>query len=448
MALFGRRWPGWPLQALLVGFPLWWALGLSNFVFPLLAIPMALELRRRAVVRYPPLFWMWALFMLWQVLSLAMFSASPPGTHPGATTAGRLLSAALSFVQFGGVTVVLVYVGNLSIIEVPQRVIARWLGWFFLTVVGGGFLGVVAPHFSFRSPVEMLLPARVANDIYIRSLVHPIAAQVQNVLGTAKGRPAAPFGYTNSWGNVLGILIIWFVAGWVLPARPRARLGYSLVVAAAFVPIVLSLNRGLWLGLGATVVFVGFRQLGRGRVDLISGAAGLLVLAGIAVAVTPLHTTVAHRLENGGSNSIRTFVAQQSITAIEHSPVLGYGGTRHTNGSSNSIAVGKTANCAQCGDVATGSTGSLWAVMFNQGLGGVVLYFGFFAGSLWIYRRERTPIDEAALATIFLVFVFMFFYNAVPVAPSLTMIAVAVLWRSRVVRRDQLQHTGSTPRTA
>ena len=428
--LLSRRSPGWPLQALLVGFPLWWALGLGIFIFPILAVPMLVQLRRRAPVRFPPLFWVWVLYLVWQVLSLAMFNSSPPGTHAGAA-GGRLASITLNYIQFAGITVTLVYVGNLSLREVPQRVIARWMGWFFLTVTAGGFLGVIAPHFSFTSPVEALLPHRVVSNIYIRSLVHPIAAQVQNVIGARAGRPAAPFGYTNYWGNAIGILIIWFVAGWIIPARPRLRLVYSLIALAAFIPIFLSLNRGLWLGLIFLVAFVAFRLLLRGHIGLMAAVIGFVAVAGLVVISTPLQGVVQARLNNGNSNSIRSYVATQSIEAVKHSPILGYGGTRHTDGSASSITVGKTANCAQCGDVATGSTGALWAVLFNQGIGGALLYFGFFAGSLWIYRRERTAVDEAALATIALLFVFMFFYNALPAAPTLTMIAVAVLWRSR-----------------
>ena len=425
--------PGWPLKALLVGFPLWWVLGLTTFIFPILAVPMLLELRRRRPWRFPPFFWMWALFLLWNLLSLAMFNASPPGTHT-TPTGGRLLSNAVSLVEYASVTITLLYVGMLSVKEVSQRTIARWMGWFFLTVVGGGFLGVVAPHFQFRSAIEYLLPRHLRANPYIASLVHPIAAQVQNVLGDAAGRPAAPFGYTNSWGNTLGILIAWFIAAWVIPARSWKRAFYATILVAAFVPILLSLNRGLWLGLIAAGVWFAARLLARGRVEvLVWGAGGLAVAIGLFF-LTPAHSLVQSRLENGKSNSIRSFVAQQSFTALANSPVIGYGGPRHTNGSAQSIAVGKSANCSSCGDVASGSTGTFWAIMFNQGAGGLFFYFGFFIACLWTYRRERTPIDEAALVGIAVLFVYMFFYNTLPAAPTLTMVGVAVLWRSQRVR--------------
>ncbi len=423
--------PGWQLKFLLVGFPLWWVLGLSTFIFPIMAVPMARELYRRRPLKFPPFFWMWALYLFWQVISVAMFNDSPPGTH--ATSAGgRVTAIAVNFVEMAGITVTLLYVGALTLAEVSQRDIARWMGWFFLVVVSGGFLGVVAPHFQFRSALEYVLPGHFTQNPYIAALVHPIAAQVQNVLGEAGGRPCAPFGYTNSWGNTLGLLIAFFVAGWVLPSRSWRRLVAAGILGAAFIPVLLSLNRGLWVGLICTVLWFVGRQIIHGRVVVLAAMAAIFTVAAIGFVVTPAHDLVTSRLENGKSNNIRTYVAQQSLSAIKYSPIIGYGGNRHTDGSYQSIAIGKTANCNNCGEVATGSTGQLWAIMFNQGIGGLVFYLGFFAAILWTYRRERSPIAEAALATIAASFVYILFYGTVPVSPTLVMIAVGVLWRSGV----------------
>ena len=46
--------PGWPLTALLVLYPLWWALGMGTLAVFLLAVPMALQLWRRRPVLVPP----------------------------------------------------------------------------------------------------------------------------------------------------------------------------------------------------------------------------------------------------------------------------------------------------------------------------------------------------------------------------------------------------------
>ena len=418
---------------LLVGIPLWWVLGLVTFIFPILAVPMAWELRRRRPIRYPPLFWLWALFMLWQFLSLAMFNASPPGEHT-TPTGGRLLSIGIELFEYGGITVTLLYIGNLTLKEVSQRDIGRWMGWFFVVVVGGGFLGLVAPRLQFHSALELFLPRHVTASPYVAALVHPVAAQVQDVTGQANGRPSAPFGYTNSWGNTLGELIMFFVAVWVIPARSWRRVLYAGFVAIAFIPILFSLNRGLWIGLICTAIWFGGRQVAHGKLGALAAGIAIAAVSAVVFVITPAHTVVEARLNHQNSNSIRSFVAQMSLTALEHSPVIGYGGTRHSIGSAQSIAIGKSASCAKCGDVSSGSTGQFWSVSFNQGFGGIIFFFGFFMGSLWVYRRERTPIDEAALAAVAVSFVYSFFYGTMPVAPTLIMIAVAVLWRSRDAR--------------
>jgi O-antigen ligase len=396
---------------------------------------MAVHLRRAARIELPPAFWMWGLFLAWQLLGLTMLDRSPPGTHPGSES-GRIVSLSYTIVIYAAITITLLYVGNLSVKQVPQTAIARWLGGFFLTLCAGGFLGTFAPKFSFKSAIEFVMPHRLAADGFVKSLVHPVAAQVQDVIGEGNARPAAPFGYTNSWGNALSLLLVWFVAAWVLPAKGARRVLYAGIVVISAVPIVYSLNRGLWIGLGATVVWVLARQLSQGRVGRVLGVVGAAAIAAVAIAASPLASIVSARLTHGVSNNIRAFVDHLSWVAIQHSPIIGYGGNRHANGSSGSIAVGPTPGCPTCGGAATGSTGQLWSLLFNNGVVGTLLYFGFFAVILWVYRRRRGAIYEAALITIALGYIYMFFYNALPVAPTVTMIAVGVLWRGTGERAE------------
>lgn len=422
--------PGWPLKYLLVGFPLWWVLGLNTLIFPLLAVPMLLQLRRVRTLRFPPGMWLWWLFLAWQIIGVAMIELSPPGTHPGSVS-GRLISLVFSMVEYAGVTVTLLYVGNLDEDDVPQSAVARWMGAFFLTVFAGGLLGLIAPKLTFRSAIEFVLPAGIRSNGFVHALVHPVTAQVQDVIGSGNGRPSAPFGYTNTWGNTLSILLVWFVAAWLIPARGQKRTLAAVVVLVTLVPIVLSLNRGLWIGLAVTFAWVLLRMMLQGHIGTVLATLVSLAVAGVVVLVSPLGTVIQDRLTHGVSDNIRSFVAEKSIVAVENSPIVGYGSNRHADGSSNSITVGPSPNCPKCGDVPTGSTGQLWSVMFNSGLIGTVLYFGFFLASIGYYWRQRGPIAEAALITIMLTFVYMFFYSALPVAPTLTMIAVGVLWRTR-----------------
>ena len=44
---------GWPLRALYLGFPLWWVLGLANFIMPITAVLMAARHARGSQFRLP-----------------------------------------------------------------------------------------------------------------------------------------------------------------------------------------------------------------------------------------------------------------------------------------------------------------------------------------------------------------------------------------------------------
>jgi hypothetical protein len=424
--------PGYPLWALLVPFPVWWALGLGTFIFPIVAIPMAAALiRRRRTVRHPPAWILWALFLIWVLLSLMMYLGNPPGTHPGSLS-GRLTSTGVLTWEYIGATVVLLFVGNLSRAELPIGRVVRWLGTLFLVTVAGGLLGTFLPHFEFTSPVELFLPHSMRSDPYISSLFHPAAAQIQDTLGTSESaRASAPFAYTNFWANNLSLLMVWFVCGWGVCGSYRRRVACVVVVAIALVPIIESLNRGLWIGIGVSVIWIVGRLLLRGRIGGLLAVVTAATVCGLIFLLSPLHTTVSSRLEHPESNSIRSFLTTAALQGAEESPILGWGGTRKTNGSAQSIAVGNTAVCSQCGDFTIGSNGQVWAVLFYQGFVGAALYTGFFAASMWIYRRDRTPVGQAGVLVVALTFVYMFVYNSAPAALTVTMISVGLLWRSK-----------------
>src|SRR6266516_3377728 len=84
-----RRWfarhPAWPVTALLAGYPLWWALGLAEYMFALLAIPMvagmyAWKVRQRRSIRLPPGFGLWLLFLVVMLAGVAMLTLTAPDT--------------------------------------------------------------------------------------------------------------------------------------------------------------------------------------------------------------------------------------------------------------------------------------------------------------------------------------------------------------------------------
>ena len=424
--------PAWPVTWLLALYPLWWALGLGVLVFPILAIPMlVLLLRRRAAgraVRVPPGFLWWAVFLAAVVISVGALGADPPGTV-AEHASSRLIAVLFKLGMYLALTVLLLYAGNLTERELPRRRLAGLLGWLFVVTVAGGLLGIVAGRFAFTSPVEMLLPGGLRNKGFIQSLVHPYAAQIMDLVGGDKPRPAAPWGYTNTWGNNFCLLAGWLVvAAW--SGGPLRKACAVLCLGISIVPAVLSLNRGLWIGLALLVLYVAIRHVLAGRIWIL-GALGLVGAAlAVALVATPLGTVVDARLDNGKSNGVRSFLVDRALEGFVESPVIGYGGTRNTVGGRQSITVGESAGCERCGNFTVGGNGQLWQLMYSHGAVGTAGYLGFFAYGLWRFRRDRSAVGIAGSAAIVTSFAAMLWYNALVTPLAFTFLAYVLLWRT------------------
>jgi hypothetical protein len=424
--------PAWPLTGLLALYPLWWALGLGVLIFPMLAVPMlVLLVRRRAAGRpvgLPPGFLCWALFLAAAVISIAALGADPAGTvveHAGT----RLVAVLYKLGMYLSLTVLLVYAGNLTEQELSRRRLVRLLGWLFVVTVAGGLLGMVAGNFEFTSPVEWLLPSAVGDKGFVQSLVHPYAAQIMDLVGGEKPRPAAPWGYTNTWGNNFCLLAGWLVvAAW--SGGPKRKVLSLLCLVVSIVPAVFSLNRGLWIGLGLLIGYVAVRYVLLGRLWII----GVVLVAGaalvVALAATPLGELVSARLDNGKSNGVRSFLIERAWDGFVDSPVIGYGGTRNTIGGRQSITVGESAGCERCGNFTVGGNGQLWQLMYSHGAAGSIGYLGFFGYGLWRFRRDRSPIGIAAGGAIVTSFSAMLWYNALVTPLAFMFLAYALLWRN------------------
>jgi hypothetical protein len=328
--------------------------------------------------------------------------------------------------------VIALYVVNLRTDEVSQRDIMRWLSILFGVTVAGGFLALAAPHLSFTSPLEVVLPHFIASNRYVGYLVHPQAAEVQSVLGYSSPRPAAPWGYTNFWGNNLSILIIWLCGYLWQPASALRRIVLFVTITISLVPIVYSLNRGLWFGLILSVLYAVYRFAASGDMRGVLAISIAAPIAVFAFLLTPLHGIVSNRASHSGSENIRAFADKAAIHGAIDSPILGWGGTRKTIGSSQSIAVGPSPRCPNCGNVGIGSTGEFWELAFTTGFVGVAIYFGYFLVAFWILRRDRSPTGAAARLIILLALFYSYFYNSLPSASALTFISIAMSWRTIV----------------
>jgi hypothetical protein len=351
-----------------------------------------------------------------------------PNTTEGSLT-GRSISLGLRLIELATATIFLLYVVNLTEAEVPQRRIMKWLGVLFLITVGGGLFALAAPHFEFTAPFEHLLPHKIASNPYVNSLVHPAAAQVQDVLGFQSPRPAAPWAYTNTWGNNLSILLVMFCVYRWEPRLLRNHARLAVVLLVALIPIVYSLNRGLWFGILLSIAFAIVQLARRGDVRATLLTVGAIAVGAVLFLATPLNHVVQQRASHGKSNSIRAFVDKESFKGALESPLIGWGESRKVLGSSQSIAVGPSAKCPLCGQVNVGSAGEIWLVMFNQGLLGGAMYIGFFAAVWWRLRSSRSLVAAGGRLVAILTVFYTFFYNNLPTSLMLSMLCLAVACR-------------------
>ena len=170
-----RRVPvAWPLAALLLGYPLWWALGVAPLVWTIFAIPMTVQLYRRRPVRLPPMFWVWGLFLGLVAISVTMLNVTAPATIPVSSAGGNYVAYGIRLLNYLSVTVILVYIGNLTERELPRLRLVRWLGWVFVVTVVGGLAGTFFPHFGYDSPIKRFVPASLQGIDFVKQLTQSV----------------------------------------------------------------------------------------------------------------------------------------------------------------------------------------------------------------------------------------------------------------------------------
>jgi hypothetical protein len=432
--------PAWPVVAVLAGWPVWWALGLGNFFPILIAVPMAWRMylwraREGRSIRLPPGFGLWLAFLFVMLAGVSTLAQEAPGTI-ATPVSHRLASWALRTLTYLGCTVVFLYVGNLTERELPRQRLAWLLGLVGVYAIVAGLAGVMYPTFHFTSPLAPLVPASLqANDPTIAQMFHPALTQIQQFQG--RGRPMAPFTYANGWGDNVAILLPWLVVGWWVYGTIRQRRAALVLLALAIVPIVWSFDRGLWIALALSVVYLAVRFAAQGRLLALGLVSVTCLIMVVVIFATPLAGLIGQRLTHQTSNTGRANEALIATQAAVASPVIGFGDTRKTLGSTRSIVIGKTANCKNCGNSDVGGHGQFWLLLIANGFVGAFCYVGFFVYGTWRYWGDKSAYGLAGELVLLLGFVFMVVYESVGTALAFTMISYAMLWKNdRELRRQ------------
>ncbi|WP_163511442.1 hypothetical protein [Fodinicola acaciae] len=416
---------GWPLSVAFLGYPLWWVLGIGEFVFLAAAVPLAVALVRRRDWRTPRGFGWWLLFLAMVLVSAALLPAHAPGAVP---EAGSPLTYGYRLLWYAAVTVALLYIGTSTVSDLRM---SRLLGYMFLVTTIGGLLGVFAPWLDFRSPVEMLLPHSVTGKEFMHVIVHPATAEVQSVLGYVEPRPKAPFTYVNSWGANLSFFLPFFLFSWCRRDCGWRRYVAPFVLAAAAVPVVYSLNRGLWIALGVGAAYGIFQLARAGRTWIVGAAAGAVLVIVLAIVVSPLGEVINERLQHPHSNNRRSALAVATVDSMMRgSPLVGFGNTRDVQGNFFSIAGSGTPDCPACAVPPLGTQGHLWLLLFSQGLVGTAFFLAFLLVRGFYAYRCRDPMAVVALALLLFFGIEMFVYDVLGPPVFTLMLALGLAWRA------------------
>lgn len=360
--------PAWPVYALFMGLPVWWLVGASHFVWPVVAGLMVLGLLLRRDVRIPGNLAIWALFLAWMLVSaLALDSA------------GRAQGFVLRFAFYCSAGIVYLYLVNSP--RISSRAIANALAGYWLLVVFGGYLAILFPTVSFHTPVERLIPSGLLANEYIHHMTHARFSEVQDFLGYPLGRPTTFFTYTNGWGSAFALLSPFAVAAFAQTRSRRWRRILGVAFPLSVVPVIVSLNRGLWISLIVAALYMVVRLLGSQRTGLALRALCVTAVAALVIAASPLGGLIEERLAHGHSNDARAALYEETFARISQSPLIGYGAPRPAEGSSYLDSVG--------------TQGQVLYLVFSHGYPGLLLFLGFLGDALVRSRRASSPASVA-----------------------------------------------------
>jgi hypothetical protein len=400
--------PGWPLAWLLIGVPLWWVLGLIDVIVVPAAVVMLYYLRRTGRVRVPRGFAVWLVFLFFMLGSVIEITRS---------------TSYLTFSYRAGIylasTVVFLYVYN-SWQSISDRRVIGYLVGYFVSMVAGGYLGAVKPIGRFRTPMYYVLshyaPSLVNNDLVRVMVIRPFSQYDPTNYFNIPPRPTAPFPYTNNWGNAYSMLLPLVLIFFLESRRgtwQRRMSGLLLPVSA--VPAMLTLNRGMFIGLAIAAVYLGLRLASRGYFGrvVLSG----LVAGGIGLVLWhALHVSAGLQTRVAASTDTRSRLYDQALHAIGASPIFGFG-----------VPISQSSTSLY--DPGVGTQGQFWMVLVSHGVIAVACFVGFFLLTVAMTLRRHDLAGMIYNAVILATVIETLYYGLVPYGLPLLMIIVGLAWR-------------------
>ena len=391
-----------------VGFPIWWLVGISAFIWPIAAVPQVMGLLWRRWARAPVVIFIWFAFVSWVLLSGLQL-----------TSATKITTFCYRLALYAGAGIIFLYVYNLPRDSSLNTKVLRILTFFWVIVVIGGYAGILLGDHTFVPLIDHVLPGALRSQPFVQQLVQPVFAEMQDFLGHSIPRPAAPFAYTNNWGGAVAVLTPVAIAAAASAGRGLRRKLIIAVLIASLVPMVISLNRGMFLSLAVAILYVTLRLSLRGRLGSVISIIVLIVLLAIVVALTPLGHLVTNSFASthGHSNATRISLYQQAAAGTNASPFFGHGEPEPVTGS------------VLAGTPAIGTQGQLWMVLYSNGYPAAAFFIAFFVGVLWQTRRARGMVGLLLHTVPLIALVQIPVYGWLPAELQVVMVVAALAYR-------------------
>ena len=331
----------------------------------------------------------------------------------------KLVTFSYRLALYAAAGILFVYTYNLPRSRSLDTKILRILTVFWMIVVVGGYLGILVGSHTFTAPFMHFLPPRLQEQPFVRELVQPVFVDTRASLHRFHfARPAAPFAYSNYWGGNVAVLTPVAIAAAIAAGRGTRRKLIVFVLIAQIVPMVISLNRGMFLSLGFGIFYVALRLALRGRLASLGSLLGVVALVAVILVITPLgHLAIASfaSSSHGHSNTTRISAAQQALAGARQSPIFGFGEPTQVTGQGQQPPIG--------------TQGQLWTVLYSNGAPAAIFFVGFFAMVLWQTRRARGMAGLWLHAAPLVALPQIVVYGWLPVELQVVMVTAALAYR-------------------
>lgn len=395
--------PRWPFTAMFALFPLWWFLGPGDMAWIPFGVVMVGYMWRRGGVVVPRSFWLWLMFLV--LMSVSVIGIDSPG---------RLIGFVYRAAQYATFTAVFVYVYNARerlTVRYVLGVLTVFWGW---TVVGG-YASIAFPSLSFDTLMSYVLPhGLLSNELVSEMATRRLTQHKPDGWLALDPRPSAPFLYTNAWGNVYSMLLPAAICYLRMSWGTRRSWFLLLATPLSVVPAFLTLNRGMFLGMGVAFAFIGVVALIGGQRRLLAGLLVTTVVLLGGAAGMDVTERVTDRTEVSTTTENRADLYQETFERTLESPLFGYGAPRP------SVTEGAPS---------AGTQGQIWTVMFSHGFPALFFFLAWLAWTVLATLQARDPVRIALTSVLLVILVESSYYGVATNGLILAMAVAGLLMR-------------------